>query len=427
MALASSNLAEAKAPRASDLEIVALNGMFDEQDTLGVIRYALEELLPGEPLAVVSSFGADSAVLLHHIAQVDPHKEVLFLETGKHFVETLEYVETIKQRFGLTNIRFLEPDAADLKRFDPHGTLWETDPDSCCHIRKTEPLKGALDQYAGWITGRRRHQTQERGVLPHFELTSDVRIKVNPLAYWTYEDVKAYKAEHDLPEHPLVQHGYRSIGCAPCTSATREGEDPRAGRWRGLNKAECGIHFDFNGQIASPAAKLENRTLFKSGRFIADPFHAWGEGDAPETSAYVHVPLAVWQENREAFIAADHPIGLLIAPGEDFEAVAEDFDRFASIAVAFPKFTDGRGYSYARLLRERYGFTGELRATGDILTDQVPFLRRCGFDALTVTNEATKKALESDALAEVSVYLQPVGSRGEAPVGTRPFLRRADQ
>lgn len=403
------------------LDVVALNGMFDEMDAKGVLRHAVEQLLPGD-IALVSSFGADSVVLLHLVSKVDPHLPVYFLETGKHFAETLDYVETLKGTLGLTNVIALHPDAADLKRFDPEGTLWETDPDSCCHIRKTEPLENVVAGFGGWVTGRKRFQTEERGVLPHFELTSDERIKVNPLACFTHADIERYKAEHGLPDHPLYKEGYKSIGCAPCTSAVAEGEDPRAGRWRGRDKRECGIHFDFNGSIAKPVSQ-SSLTLFTEGAFKADPWRAWTEDDAPETVRYTHVPLAVFVAHRAAFLANPHPLGLQVNPGDRIEDAAEDLGRFSSIAINFPAFTDGRGYSSARLVRERYGFSGEVRAIGDVLTDQIPLMRRCGIDAFVVTNPATRKALETDALAEVPLYYQPVGL-AEVPAGTRPFLRR---
>ncbi len=410
-----------KPDRLRELGILSLNGMFDEQDSLSVIRQAFE--ISPKDMAVVSSFGADSAVLLHMLGQVAPDAPVLFLETGKHFPETLEYVETLKTRFGLTNVRAITPDSADLARFDPTGQLWETDPDSCCHIRKTEPLNVVLEGYGGWITGRKRFQTSDRGVLPHFELTSDDRIKVNPLAYWTNEDIEVYKKAHNLPEHPLYNAGYKSIGCAPCTSVVAEGEDPRSGRWRGLNKTECGIHFDFNGKIAKPMVETQ-LMLFKDGKFIADPWRAWAEDDQPANVRYTHVPLPVFLENREAFLANPHPLGLLVNPGDKVEDVAEDVARFASIAVAFPAFTDGRGYSSARLLVERFGFKGELRAVGDVLHDQIPHMWRCGFTALVVSHAATRKALEENRIAAVTLFMQPVGASVEVPAGTRPFLRR---
>jgi phosphoadenosine phosphosulfate reductase len=403
------------------LGLMSLNGLFDEMDGVAVLRQAAE-LLPDD-LAIVSSFGADSVVLLHMVAQVDKGLPVYFLETGKHFPETLAYVETLKDQLGLSNLRVLHPDARDLARFDPDGTLWETDPDSCCHIRKTEPLDGAMAGFGGWVTGRKRYQTSERGVLPHFELTSDDRIKVNPLAYFSDADVTTYKATHGLPEHPLFAKGYKSIGCAPCTTIVAEGEDPRAGRWRGLNKKECGIHFDFNGAIAKPMA-AQDLTLFKDGAFIADPFRPWAEGDDPASVRYTHVPVAVFLAHREAILANPHPLGLLISPADKVEDVVADLGRFASVAIAFPAFTDGRGYSSARMLVERHGYAGELRAVGDVLADQIPLMWRCGVNALVVQHAPTRKALETGALATVDIFYQPVG-KTEVPVGTRPFLRRA--
>lgn len=411
-----------KPDKLRELGILALNGMYDEMDAEGVLRRALTEVLAGD-VAIVSSFGADSAVLLHMVSTINPDLPVYFLETGKHFPETLAYVETLKTQLGLTNVISLHPDAADLTQFDPRGDLWETDPDSCCYIRKTEPLEPVLEQYGGWVTGRKRYQTAERGVLPHFELTSDDRIKVNPLAYWSDADVIAYRDAHGLPEHPLYAKGYKSIGCAPCTSAVAEGEDARAGRWRGLDKKECGIHFDFNGAIARPMADVE-RNLWKNGAFIADPFTPWAEAYEPATARYTHVPLPVFVANRATFLENPHPLGLLVSPGDNVEEVAGDLARFASIAIAFPAFTDGRGYTSARLLTERFGYRGEVRAVGDVLQDQIPLMRRCGINALVVTHCPTRKALENGRLPEVALFYQPVGTT-EVPIGTRPFLRKA--
>lgn len=419
------NLAVAAAPKPDKLRalgIMALNGMFDEMDGVAVLRQAVEDLLPGD-LAIVSSFGADSSVLLHMVSEVDKDLPVYFLETGKHFPETLDYVETLKRQLGLTNVIALTPDSKDVLRFDPKGDLWETDPDSCCHIRKTEPLDAAVSGFGGWVTGRKRFQTKERGVLPHFELTSDDRIKVNPLAYFSDADISTYKLKYGLPEHPLYNMGYKSIGCAPCTSVVAEGEDPRAGRWRGLNKKECGIHFDFNGAIAKPMAAQE-LTLFKDGAFVADPFRAWAEGDDPASVRYTHVPLPVFLEHHEAILSNPHPLGLLVSPGDNVELVQGDLGRFASIAINFPAFGDGRGYSSSRLIAERYGYKGELRAVGDVLHDQISHMRRCGMTAFVVKHEPTRKALEAGKLALVDIFYQPVGLT-EVPLGTRPFLRRA--
>jgi len=404
-----------------EMQILALNGLFDEMDAVGVLRHAVTDVLKDD-IAIVSSFGADSAVLLHLVSLVDRTLPVYFLETGKHFPETLQYVETLKTHLGLSNVRWLRPDPKDIARFDPHGDLWETDPDSCCHIRKTEPLDAEIAQFAGWVTGRKRYQTAERGVLPHFELTSDDRIKVNPLAYFGDADVNTYKKEHGLPEHPLFAKGYKSIGCAPCTTIVAEGEDPRAGRWRGLNKKECGIHFDFNGAIAKPVAAVD-KNLFKDGKFMADPFRGWQDGDDPASVRYTHIPVAVFLANREAVLNNPHPNGLLVMPADRVEDVALDLGRFASIAISFPGFTDGRGYTSARLVAERYNYTGEIRAIGDVLMDQITLMRRCGVNAFVVTHPATRKALETGHLTTVNLFYQPVG-KTEVPVGTRPFLRR---
>jgi phosphoadenosine phosphosulfate reductase len=411
-----------KPDKLRQLGIMSLNGMFDEMDGVGVLRQAVTELL-ADDVAIVSSFGADSVVLLHMVSEVDKDLPVYFLETGKHFPETLDYVETIKQRLGLTNIIALHPDDKDVQRFDPKGDLWETDPDSCCHIRKTEPLDATVAGFGGWVTGRKRYQTAERGVLPHFELTSDDRVKVNPLAYFSDADITSYKLKYGLPEHPLYSKGYKSIGCAPCTSVVAEGEDPRAGRWRGLNKKECGIHFDFNGAIAKPMAD-QDLNLFKDGAFIADPFRAWAEGDDAGSVSYTHIPLPVFLENRDAVLANPHPVGLLVSPGDNIELAEKDLGRFVSVAINFPAYTDGRGYSSARLLSERYNYLGELRAVGDVLHDQIQLMRRCGITAFVVKHEPTRKALAEGKLATVDIFYQPVG-KTEIPVGTRPFLRRA--
>ncbi len=402
--------------------IITLNSMFAQKDASGVLRMAIEDLLADE-LAVVSSFGADSAVLLHMVSEIDPNLPILFLQTGRHFPQTLDYVKILSERLGLANVRLLAPDSDELVRFDPDEDLWKSDPNACCHIRKTAPLDKALGGFGGWVSGRKRYQTEERGTLSHFELTSDNRIKVNPLAYWEGADVAAYKKTHVLPEHPLFAEGFASIGCAPCTSAVTNGENPRSGRWRGLNKAECGIHFDVNRRI-SPAMNKAELTLFRDGKFVADPWSEWAEGTAPVLARYVHVPLVEFVANRAAYLASLHPLGLLVGAGDDVMEVASDLGRFSSIAVEFPAFTDGRGYSSARLLAERLGYKGELRAVGDVLADQIPLMRRCGVNAFVVSHAATRKALEKGVPGRIDVFMQPAGG-DEIPVGTRAFVRRA--
>jgi phosphoadenosine phosphosulfate reductase len=209
-----------------------------------MLTSVLKSGLAGD-VAVVSSFGAESAVLLHLVSRIDPSIPVLFLETGKHFPETLAYRDLLVDRLGLTNVIDLTPDPEDLAKQDESGLRWSYDPDGCCEIRKVRPLARALAGYDASITGRKAFQSSTRAHLPRFEIdNSDAqgRLKINPLIDWSAEDLAAYFAEHDLPPHPLVAEGYPSIGCSPCTSRVAEGEDPRSGRWKGWDKTECGIH-----------------------------------------------------------------------------------------------------------------------------------------------------------------------------------------
>ena len=196
-------------------------------------------------VALVSSFGAEAAVLLHMVAQVDSSVPVIFLDTGKHFPETLAYRDALAARLGLTDLRSLTPDPADLAARDAAGERWSYDPDGCCDLRKVRPLARALAGFDATISGRKAFQAGTRAALPLVEIdASDTagRLKINPLRDWGKADLDAYFATHTLPRHPLEAQGYPSIGCAPCTSAVAEGEDARAGRWRGFAKVECGIH-----------------------------------------------------------------------------------------------------------------------------------------------------------------------------------------
>ena len=231
-------------PRFTEHDAVRLNRMFRGASTQEWLRDLIEGNLAGD-VAVVSSFGAESAVLLHLIAQVAPDVPVLFLDTGKHFAETLAYRDALIAKLGLTNLVVLTPDTADLAIKDETGLRWSYDPDGCCEIRKVKPLAKALAQYDATFTGRKAFQSSTRANLPRFELdNSDAqgRLKINPLIDWSAEDIAAYFEKHDLPRHPLVAQGYPSIGCSPCTKQVAEGEDPRSGRWSGWDKTECGIH-----------------------------------------------------------------------------------------------------------------------------------------------------------------------------------------
>lgn len=192
-------------------------------------------------VALVSSFGADSAVLLHLAAQVRRDTPVLFVETGWLFPQTLRYAEDLARHLGLSDVRWIRPDQAVLDAKDPRRLRWSYDPDGCCDIRKVEPLDRALARVDLWVSGRKSHQNRARAQLSLFEPQGE-RLKLNPLHDWSSDRLRAYAAEHRLPPHPLVADGYPSIGCSPCTSRVQPGEDPRAGRWRGWDKSECGIH-----------------------------------------------------------------------------------------------------------------------------------------------------------------------------------------
>lgn len=217
----------------------ALNTRFRHHSAHDVMQFALREL---GHIALVSSFGAESVVLLHMAARVETGVPVLFLDTELLFEETLMYQQQITQSLGLTGVLILR--AGDSRIWDPKSDLHQRDTDACCALRKTTPLQNALRSYEGWITGRKRFQAGTRATLNFFEVDPVApRLKINPLAHWAPADVQDYMIENRLPRHPLVSQGYPSIGCAPCTSPVKQGEDPRAGRWRDTQKEECGIHF----------------------------------------------------------------------------------------------------------------------------------------------------------------------------------------
>ncbi len=216
------------------------------KDALGILRLALAGDLSSRT-AVVSSFGSESAVLLHLVAQVDPSTPVIFLNTGKLFGETLRYRDRLQDVLGLTDIRSIGPHPADRAAQDADGTLWSRDTDSCCNFRKVVPLKQALAGFDAQITGRKRFQTKERAGMRPVEFF-DGRFRFNPLTDWRLADLETYMTTHDLPRHPLVEDGYPSIGCMPCTRRVAAGKSYRDGRWSGLDKDECGIHVGVDGE-----------------------------------------------------------------------------------------------------------------------------------------------------------------------------------
>jgi phosphoadenosine phosphosulfate reductase len=204
----------------------------------------LADLLGGElkgRVAAVSSFGSESAVLLDLVAAADKDVPVIFVNTQKIFGETLAYRDALSEQLGFTDLREFRPDPRLLAEKDATSLRWSYDPDGCCDLRKVEPLRRALAPFDAWISGRKAFQGKTRAALPRFEL-DEGRLKVNPLADWTKGDLDAAFEAKKLPRHPLEAQGYPSVGCVPCTSQVQPGEDPRAGRWRGWDKTECGIH-----------------------------------------------------------------------------------------------------------------------------------------------------------------------------------------
>jgi phosphoadenosine phosphosulfate reductase len=239
-ALATTGAAEVFATTSIDARVAELNARYAGSSTQDLLAGVVRDDFIGR-IAVVSSFGAESAVLLHLIAEVDRNIPVLFVDTEKLFGETRRYRNKLVEQLGLTDIRTLKPDPARVAELDPKGALWSQNPNLCCQIRKVEPLAAAVSGFDAWISGRKRFQAATRSAIPLFEAEGP-RIKVNPLADWGPTELQAYADTHGLAPHPLVADGYLSIGCMPCTDPVAPGEDARAGRWRGQAKTECGIH-----------------------------------------------------------------------------------------------------------------------------------------------------------------------------------------
>ena len=238
--LAAAETAEARA--------AALEASHAAAPTLDLIDLAVHRLFPTE-IAVVSSFGAESAVLLDLVAEVSTAVPILFVDTDRLFEETLRHRDRLVERLGFTDVRTIRPDPVEAAAKDPDGWLWQTDPDACCALRKVAPLARAIAPFSAWISGRKRFQAATRAAIPTFE-ADGARVKINPLAAWEPSALAERATARGLPAHPLVEQGFPSIGCLPCTSRVAPGEDPRAGRWRGRAKTECGIHL---GLAAAPS------------------------------------------------------------------------------------------------------------------------------------------------------------------------------
>lgn len=226
--------------RTSSVERVKqLDLKYADADTEEFLRAMIQDEFAGR-IALVSSFGSEAAVLLDFVSRIKRDLPVIFIDTGMHFAQTLEYRETVSKLLGLKDVRAITPDPEDIAAHDPDETLWQKDTDKCCNIRKVQPLDRGLQGFDAWINGRKQIHGGERIRLPRLEASGKF-IKINPLAHWTREDIDRAFERSGLPHHPMVEQGYLSIGCWPCTMPSRSG-DIRSGRWMEIDKTECGIH-----------------------------------------------------------------------------------------------------------------------------------------------------------------------------------------
>ena len=214
----------------SPSELAELNEQFETAPASDIIRWAVETFHPH--LALTASM--TDAVLIDLAVKVEPSIEVVFIDTGYHFPETLDTVELVRRKYGL-NLRMMTVPHHDEE-------LWKVDPENCCSAIKVGQLDRALMGKEAWMSGLRRAESPTRAEAPILSLDLRGLVKINPIANWTDLDVQGYIADHDVPVNPLVHQGYPSIGCQPCTHPVAEGEDPRSGRWVGSDKTECGLH-----------------------------------------------------------------------------------------------------------------------------------------------------------------------------------------
>ncbi len=224
------SLTEVTVPELSDAALAELNARFEKESASAIVSWAVETF---HPYLCLSASMTD-AVLIDIATRVEPSIEVVFIDTGYHFPETLQTVETVRRRYGL-NLRVMT-----VKPFDT--PLWQSDPGGCCEAVKVGQLDRALYGKQAWMSGLRRSESKTRRNSPM--VARDLRglVKINPIARWTDLDVAAYIEDHDVPTNPLLAQGYPSIGCWPCTKPVAEGADPRSGRWDGSSKTECGLH-----------------------------------------------------------------------------------------------------------------------------------------------------------------------------------------
>lgn len=387
-----------------DSRAATLNARYRNHAAVQVLRHALSDPDLGR-VALVSSFGAESVVLLHMLSIASPDTPVLFIDTQMLFPETLDYQRQIAARLPLAEIRVIRAAAGEVAAVDPDNTLHQHDTDACCNVRKVVPLERALSGFDAWITGRKRFQGGERKELDFFEPEPPYRLRVNPLAHWRPQDIIDYMDENALPRHPLVAKGYPSIGCAPCTSPVKAGEDPRSGRWRGSAKTECGIHFIGGKIVRGPVAPepdpapevarlapvahlhvvtpvMERPTASKDNQMTTADLTQASTSAAPRADAPVLV-------RDDGFHPLEGQPDVSLPSDTDPDTLADHLGA-EMIAVEFPAMTDGRGFTLARLLRE-LGYTGRIRATGSLIADQYAMARRVGIDEVQIPAALAKR------------------------------------
>lgn len=392
--------------------VAGLNDRYRHHAATAVLERALSDDQVGN-IAMVSSFGAESVVLLHMVAVINPATPVLFIDTQMLFEETMQYQRDVAERLELTDLRIIRATDAEVSELDPDGLLHKRDADACCSFRKTIPLERALQGFDAWITGRKRFQGGERNALEFFEIEGDgPRLKINPLSHWAPADVQDYMINNRLPRHPLVAQGYPSIGCAPCTTKVRPGEDPRAGRWRGQDKVECGIHF-INGKIVrGPVpAELPTEEPEETKPMTEQPTAPEHAAPAPATAEtpvatpVVEAPVAANDgAPSDPVIVRDGGFGaedwtsgfedgsdaISLKPDADLSDLLDRLGSLRLIRVEFPSFSDGRGFTIARRLRMA-GYQGRLRAAGHLIADQYAMARRVGFDEIEISADLARR------------------------------------
>ena len=341
-----------------------LNKFCKDYSAIDLVHWATTGKLFSETV-FTTSFGTSSVVLLHLLSLTNRNTPVIFLDTKKHFPETLKYRDTLINELGLTNIRTLSPCSRQIKKHDRAENLYRLNPDACCNLRKTEVLKKGLSEFSTCVTGRAQFQSETRKNLNLFEYDNEFQIlKINPLAYWSKEDFQSYVAKNNLPNHPLEVEGFMSIGCAPCSEKVNPTEHPRSGRWRGRGKKECGLHI---------SSKKNHENLKKSHLIITDT----GFETHNHNISFVDINAA----------SAPQDISTLL--------------NKPRIRINFSNFADGRGLTYARLLRLK-GFNGILRAKGDLLPDQYSMLRRSGFDELEIDPATVERHSKTAWLSQIN-------------------------